>query len=173
MSKVSSSNPASGTSLASTRSGDPANVTLTPRSRRAAATASDGRTCPAVPPAAISARNSLWGPLIASDVKEDPDGREQYDEARAAVGDERQRDPGQRRDAQHGRKVDGRLAADERRDPGCQELPEGITAAQRDREARERERGEGGDHGRRPDQAELLADHGEDHVRLLLWEVVD
>ena len=102
ISKVSSSYPASGTSLASTRSGDPANVTLTPRSRSAAATASDGRTCPAVPPAAIRARNSLGLPLIASDVKEDPDGREQYDEARPAVGDERERNPGQRRDAQHG-----------------------------------------------------------------------
>ena len=141
--------------------------------RSAAATASDGRTCPAVPPAAIRARNSLGCSVIRGDVKEDPHGREQYDEARPAVGDERERDPGQRGDAEHGREVDGRLTADERRDPGGEQLPERVAAAQRDREAGERERGEGGDHGCRPDQPELLADHREDHVRLLLGEVVD
>ena len=41
---VSSSNPASGTSRDSTRSGDPAKVTFTPRSRSASATARAGRT---------------------------------------------------------------------------------------------------------------------------------
>ncbi len=41
---VSSSKPASGTSRDSTRSGDPANVTATPRARSASATASAGRT---------------------------------------------------------------------------------------------------------------------------------
>ncbi len=41
---VSSSKPASGTSRDSTRSGLPANVTVTPRSRSASATASAGRT---------------------------------------------------------------------------------------------------------------------------------
>ena len=65
--------PASGTSRASTRSGDPANVTLTPRSRSASAIASDGRTCPAVPPAAIRHRSSsdCDCALIGGDVKED------------------------------------------------------------------------------------------------------
>ena len=118
-------------------------------------------------------QTSLRGALIAGDVKEDPDGREQDDEARAAVGDERQRDPGQRRDAEHRGEVDRRLAADERGDPRGEQLPERVAAAQRDGEAGERERGEGGDHGGRADQPELLADHREDHVRLLLGQVVD
>ena len=44
MRNVSSSKPASGTSRDSTRSGLPANVTVTPRSRSTSATASAGRT---------------------------------------------------------------------------------------------------------------------------------
>src|SRR5881392_1953606 len=94
---VSSSYPASGTSRASTRSGDPANVTLTPRARSSSATASAGRTCPAVPPAAIRHRSSLLSRMANGDVKEHAHGRELDDEARAAVGDERKRDPRERR----------------------------------------------------------------------------
>src|SRR5918992_4552463 len=103
----SNSYPCCGTSSASTRSGDPAKVTRTPRSRRAAATASDGTTCPAVPPAAIRHASSGGGALIDRDVKEDADGREQDDKARAAVGDERQRNAGQGREAEHGGEVHG------------------------------------------------------------------
>src|SRR5207237_803309 len=114
MSKVSSSKPASGTSRDSTRPRDPANVTVTPRSRSASATASAGRTCPAVPPAAIR-HASFDDSLIHGDVKENPDRREQDDEARAAVRDEGQRNAGQRRDTEHGREVDRRLTAHERR----------------------------------------------------------
>src|SRR5437868_6018553 len=109
--------PRSGTSCASTRSGDPAKVTLTPRARSASATASDGATWPAVPPAAI--RHLSSRPFsTASDVKEDADRRELDDEARAAVGDERQRDSRQRREAEHGCEIDHRLPGDERDDPG-------------------------------------------------------
>src|SRR5919204_589508 len=55
------------------RSGDPANVTCTPRRWSASATASDGATCPAVPPAAI--RHRSCRPFsTAGDVKEDADG---------------------------------------------------------------------------------------------------
>src|SRR5687767_12664097 len=87
--------PASATSRASTRRGDPANVTATPRARSASAIASAGSTWPAVPPAAIrhrSERSSSTG----SDVKEDPDTGEQHHEARTPGGDERERNPGQR-----------------------------------------------------------------------------
>src|SRR6185436_3473109 len=91
---VSSSKPASGTSRDSTRSGDPANVTVTPRARSASPTASAGRTCPAVPPAAITHRSSD-DPLIDGDVKENSHGGEEHHEARASVGDERQRDTGE------------------------------------------------------------------------------
>src|SRR3954471_5306975 len=112
MRNVSSSYPALGTSSASTRSGDPANVTWTPRLRSSSATASAGSTCPAVPPAAIRPLRCLSS-ATRRDVKEDADGEELHHEARAAVGDERQRDSGQRSEPQHRREIDRRLAAHE------------------------------------------------------------
>src|SRR6478672_5086517 len=170
---VSSSKPASGTSRASARSGDPANVTRAPRSRSACPTASAGRTCPAVPPAAI--RNtgaSCSRSCIARDVKEDSDAGERDHEARAAIRDERQRNPGQRGEPHHGREIDRRLPADERGQTGREPLAEGVLALQRDLQAEVREGAVGGDHGGRADEAELLADDREDHVRMRFREVV-
>src|SRR6185436_3062247 len=168
---VSSSKPASGTSRASARSGDPANVTRAPRFRSASPIASAGRTCPAVPPAAI--RNALCSrSCIARDVKEDPDAGERDHEARAAVRDKRQRNPGQRREPHHRSEVDRRLAADERGQAGREPLAEGVLALQRDLQAEVGEGAVGGDHGGRADEAKLLADDGEDHVRVRLREVV-
>ena len=65
-----------------------------------------GSTCPAVPPAAIRHLSPGCSAIVARDVKEDAHAGEADDEARPAVRHERQRDPGQRRDAQHGRDVD-------------------------------------------------------------------
>ena len=65
------------------------------------------------PRSGTAARRSLHA--SPRDVKEDADASERDDEARAAVGDERQRDPGQRREPEDGGEVDRRLAADERR----------------------------------------------------------
>ena len=69
------------------------------------------------------------------DVKEDPDPGEQHHERRAAVREERERDPGQRRDPHHGRDVDRRLSGDEHRQPGREALSEGVLAAECDVEA--------------------------------------
>src|SRR5918999_557106 len=146
--KVSISNPAAGTSRASIRSGVPAKLTSAPRAASASATASAGSTCPAVPPAAIR-HLSCFSLPIHGDVKEDADGREADDEARAAVAHERQRDPGERQEPEDGTHVDGGLAADEAGEPGGEELSEGLPAAQRDVEAGIAEEREGGDHSDR------------------------
>src|SRR5205823_13318791 len=127
---VSSSYPAAGTSVASARSGDPANVTRTPRARSASATASAGRTCPAVPPAAIRHLSSRCTGMATGDVKEDAHRRELDDEARATVRDERQRDPGQGREPEDGGQVDHGLPADEGGEPGRETLSERIAAGQ-------------------------------------------
>src|SRR3954453_2177328 len=118
------------------RSGDPANVTRTPRALSSSATASDGSTWPPVPPAAIRHLDSSFRSLIPSDVKEDADRREDHEDARTTVGHERQRDTCERRDPHDGRAVERRLAADEHRQPGCEVLPEGVAAAERDAQAR-------------------------------------
>ena len=52
---------------------------------------------------------ALARPPLPGDVKEDPDPGERDDEARAAVGDERERDAGQRREPEDGGEVDRRL----------------------------------------------------------------
>jgi len=60
------------------------------------------------------------------DVKEDADPGEGDDQARATVGDERQRNSRQRRKPHHRGDVDRRLAADEHRQAGRERLPERI-----------------------------------------------
>src|SRR5262249_42061064 len=125
---ASNSYPRSGTSRASTRSGDPANVTATPRSRSASATASDGATWPTVPPAAIRHRNCLCCSMATRDVKEDAYREERDNEARAAVRDEGQWNPGERRKTEHGGEVDRRLPADERGDARSEALAEWVLA---------------------------------------------
>src|SRR6185436_19309278 len=168
---VSSSYPAAGTSCASARSGDPANVTWTPRARSASATASAGSTCPAVPPAAI--RHRSCDSSIRRHIQEDADRRQLDDQVRAAVGDERQRDPGERRESQNGHEIDRRLTADERDETGREVLSEGVPARQRDAESGPREERVGEDHAGRADEPELLADDRQDHVRVRFREVVD
>src|SRR5581483_1202954 len=165
--------PCSGTSRASTRSGDPANVTAAPRARSVSATASDGARCPTVPPAAIRHRSSLCSGMATSDVKEDPDAEERDHEARPAVRDERERNPGQGSEPEDGREVDRRLAADERGDAGREPLPERVLAPDRETQPRVGEGAVAGDEDGRADEAELLADDGEDHVRVRFRQVVD
>src|SRR4051794_31673986 len=172
--KASNGKPASGTRRASILPGVPAKVTSAPRACSASAIARAGTTCPAVPPAAIRHRTPLaLRSTMHGDVKENAHAREREQQVGAAVGDERKRNSGQRRDAEDGREVDDGLAADERREAGREPLAEGILRVQRDaeprvREGREREHDEGD-----ADEAELLADDREDHVRVGLREVLD
>src|SRR5258708_3477458 len=170
--KVSSSYPASGTSCASTRSGDPANVTNTPRAVNASATASADSTCPAVPPAAITHRSCL-GVATMSDVKEDSHRGEEDDEARASVREERKRNSGQRGGTHDGCDVERSLPADERSEPRREELPKWVMTRACDLEARPREQPVGEDHHSDPDEPELLADIREHHVRVGLGQVED
>src|SRR4029079_4668254 len=164
--------PPSGTSRDSTRSGDPANVTVTPRARSASPIARAGRTWPAVPPAAITHR-SPDDPSIDGDVKENADGGEEHHETRAAVRDERQRYSGERGDAERGGEVDRSLAAHERGDARREELAERVLAAHRDADPRERDECKRADHERVADDAELIPDDREDHVGVGLRQVRD
>src|SRR5690348_16909492 len=99
-----SSYPAAGTSSASARC-PPAKTTSWPSARSASATASAGTTCPAVPPAAITAftiagscHDLQLGAARGRDVEQQADAREQHDQVRRAVGDERQWHAGERRE---------------------------------------------------------------------------
>src|SRR4051812_5474447 len=115
---ASNAKPASGTRRASILPGVPAKVTSAPRACSASAIASAGTTCPAVPPAAMRHRTPLaLGSTMHGDVKENAHAREREQQVGAAVGDERERDSGQRRDAQDSREIDDGLPADQRREP--------------------------------------------------------
>jgi hypothetical protein len=111
--------------------------------------------------------------MVDRDVKEDSHGGEADDQARAAVRDERKRDPGERREAEHGAHVHRGLPADERGEPRGEELAEGFAASEGDVEAGIAEHGERGDDSEGPQEPELFADDREDHVRGGLRQVVD
>jgi hypothetical protein len=106
------------------------------------------------------------------DVKEDAHRSERDDEARPPVGDEREGDPRQRSEPEHGREVDQSLSRDQRREAGREPLAERVSTAERDAKARVREGHIGGDRQGRSKQPELLADRGEDHVRVRFGQVV-
>jgi hypothetical protein len=108
-----------------------------------------------------------------SDVKEDSDSSEEDHEAGASVGEERQRNPGQRSNAHHGCDVDRSLAADKHRETRGKAFSERVLAAHRNIEARISEQPVGGDHGRHTHEAELLADVREHHVGVCLGEIED
>src|SRR4051812_42120816 len=101
--------------------------------------------------------------MTTGDVKEDSDRQEADHEARAAVGDEWERNPGQRGEPDDGGEVDRSLPRDEGRDAGGEPFAERILAGDREAKPRVGERAVGDDDERESDQAELLADHREDH----------
>src|SRR5881398_3099949 len=99
------------------------NTTSASSARSASATASAGTTCPAVPPAPITIRVALTRPggvpddlqaprAWPRDVQQNPDRGQQHAQIGRRVGDERQRDPGQRRDPEHDEDVEDALAKD-------------------------------------------------------------
>jgi hypothetical protein len=111
--------------------------------------------------------------MATSDVKEDPDAEEGDHETRATVRHERQRDPGQRSEAENRREVDRGLPAHERGDPRGEPLPERILAPDREAQACVGEGAIPGDEDGGADEPELLADDGEDHVGVRFRQVVD
>jgi hypothetical protein len=78
--------------------------------------------------------------MTTGDVKEDPDREERDDEARAPVGDEWERNPGQGGEPEHRGEVDRGLTRDERRDPCGEPFSEGIPARESEPEPGVRER---------------------------------
>jgi hypothetical protein len=111
--------------------------------------------------------------MATSDVKEDPDAEEGDHEARAAVRDERERDPRQRSEPEDGCEVDRRLSAHERGDARREPLPERVLAADGKAKAGISEGAVAGDEDRGAYEPELLADDGEDHVGVRFRQVVD
>jgi hypothetical protein len=109
--------------------------------------------------------------MTTGDVKEDPDRQERDDEARAPVGDEGKRDSGQGSEPEHRGEVDRGLTRDERGDARRQPFPKGIPASEGEPKPGVGECAVGQHDERDADQAELLADDGEDHVGVRLGQI--
>ncbi len=87
------------------------------------------------------------------------------DDARAAVADEGQRDPGQRDQAQDAADDDERLEREAEREPDREQLREAVLGQQRDPEPPQAEEHVDEQERRRADQAELLRERRVDEVR--------
>ena len=86
------------------------------------------------------------------------------DDARPAVRDERERDPGQRDDAEDAADDDERLQREPEREPCGEELREAVLRLQRDAHPADDEDHEHEQQRRRADEPELLCDRREDEV---------
>jgi hypothetical protein len=147
-----------------------------------------GTTCPAVPPAATTtlaalgtarsapSAGSRGAPALddaqfasgsgprARHAEDQPNREQRRQQAAVAVGDEGQGHPGQRRQPHHGEEVDRRLDQDQRGEAGDQQLAVVVLRFFRHLQAGVAEEAEQPDDADDADQAQLLADHGRDHV---------
>src|SRR5712671_6522293 len=131
---VSSVYPFSGTRRASIPRCVPANTTClsSPRDNHSWAIASAGKTCPPVPPPAISSFkfccSAFFTPLIRllADVQEHACCQQHDHQARPAIADERQGNPLGRHHPQHYAEVNERLAYDHHSDAQSRESPKFV-----------------------------------------------
>src|SRR3990170_5509255 len=90
------------------------------------------------------------------------------DERRAAVAHERENGPLRRQKTGHDRHINEPLEADEQRDAECQETAESVANGQRGPYPAPEYHAEQKKHNEPAEQAEFLADHGIDEVRVAL-----
>jgi len=101
---------------------------------------------------------------VVGDVVEQSHRGQLGDQRRAAVGEEGQRDSRDRPPTDDRRDVDQRLDSDPRRDAHGDESVNRVRALLGDTNGREQEGDEERDHQQGADEAEFLADDGEDEV---------
>src|SRR5713101_4630168 len=134
---VSSGSPACGTSFISIPRCVPTSTTSLslPLESHSCAIASAGKTCPPVPPPAISnftwlVRSSCFRCLLRN--IQQHTGSQQHDQqTRTPIADERQRDPFRRHHPEHHREINQRLAQDHRGYSHRQEPPESVRRTER------------------------------------------
>ena len=105
------------------------------------------------------------------DVQEHAHGGKHREQARVSIGHEWERNSGQWSKPQHGEEVDHGLDHDERGEARGEQLRVGVARLARGLEPGVTEEAEEADDHRDADQAELLADHRGDHVRVRLGQV--
>src|SRR5215216_1586081 len=150
----------------------PTNSTTAPFSLKLSATHNAGIACPPVPPPAIRIRGrsemriglSRSFTVLRYPVQ-DAHGGEADQKARTAVAYEGQRHPGEREDDHSGTYVEDRLYGEHRGDARRHAPAQHRRRVEGDPEPGQRYEAEGGDHRYHTQEAELLPDEREDHVR--------
>src|SRR5205809_626783 len=96
---------------------------------------------------------------------------ERHEQARAPVGNERQRDPRRRHDGETDPDVERRGERDQRGQPRGEQLSEPVAGGPGDAEPQPRERAEQHQDHEHADEAPLLADGTEDEIRVGVGKV--
>src|SRR5205823_4032699 len=109
-------------------------------------------------------------PRLLRQIQQDSDGNQTGDQRRAAVAHQRQRQSLRRQQAQRDADVDQRLDADQQRESQRRVKLEAPVRVTRDAEAAPHQEREQREQPERADEAELLADDGEDEVGVRLGE---
>src|SRR5712691_394828 len=172
--RVSNGSPACGTSFISIPRCVPTSTTSLslPLESHSRAIASAGKTWPPVPPPAISnftwrVRSSCFCGLLR--YIQQHAGCQQHDQqTRAAIADERQRNPFCRHHAQHDGKIDQRLTQHHRRNPQRQQPPKSIRGGKCSAHPAPAVDGKESDHHHGPEEAQLFADDRIDEIGVRL-----
>src|SRR5713101_316385 len=174
---VSSGSPACGTSFISIPRCVPTSTTSLslPLESHSCAIASAGKTCPPVPPPAISnftwlVRSSCFRCLLRN--IQQHTGSQQHDQqTRSPIADERQRDPFRRNHPEHNREINQRLAQDHRGNSHRQQPPESVRRTERGTDAAPAINCKERKHDHRPDKTQFLADHRINKIRVRFWQI--
>src|SRR5882724_1378382 len=134
---VSSGSPACGTSFISIPRCVPTSTTSLPipLESHSRAIAIAGKTCPPVPPPAISnftwrVRSSRFGCLLRN-IQKDSGGQQHDEQTRSTIADERERNSFGWHHAEHHCEIDQRLAEHHRRDAQRQQAPKAVRRSKR------------------------------------------
>src|SRR6202521_1321548 len=195
---VSSGSPACGTSFISIPRCVPTSTTSLsfPLESHSCAMASAGKTCPPVPPPAISNftgralaeqgrnmlrpynRNSPGMAQIPSclcrllrNIQKHTSGQQHDQQTRSAIADEGQRDSFRRNHAKHHREIHQRLAQDHRGYSQRQQSPESVRRTERRAHPSQAINDKERNHDHRPDETQFLADHRIDKIRVRLRQI--
>src|SRR6266850_4285961 len=198
---VSRGSPACGTNFISIPRSVPTSTTSLslPLASHSRAIASAGKTCPPVPPPAISnfTGNALAeqgrsiptrsGPVprpykddssrprslrcLLRNIQEHTGGQQHDQQTRSAVADERQRNPFRRHHSEHNGEINQRLAQNHRGDSQGQKPSESIRRAKRGADPSPAINDKERNHNHCPDKSQFLADHRINKIRVRFRQI--
>src|SRR5882724_7286426 len=174
---VSSGSPACCTSFISIPRCVPTSTTSlpVPLESHSCAIAIAGKTCPPVPPPAISnftarVRSSCLCRLLRN-IQKHSGGQQHDEQTGSAVADEWERNSFRRHHAEHHREIDQRLAQHHGRDAQREQPPKPVGCGKRRAHAAPAIDNEERDHNRRADEAEFFRNHGINEIGVRFWQV--